>query len=235
MSARFFSDAEIKRLRSWPEELGARRADPTFHARLRRSGPAGERGVRDGEPARGWRSSCARCRGWVPCPTTSPRCPRPRRTGSRCSWAFRSLIWRGTGRGSRPAPSTCGRSPPGWGGVLQGRTEWKDLEEFLLARAIDHDAPSVLFRLGRVAELGAARPGLGPRVRPPDAGKSRVHPHTLRHLRRSAPAQRPPPRHRGCARPGAPPLDRPDPSGLTNGPVSAASPIRNPPPRRQFW
>ncbi|MFI7048878.1 recombinase family protein [Streptosporangium sandarakinum] len=31
------------------------------------------------------------------------------------------------------------------------------------------------------------------------------------------------------------PLDRPDPSGLTNGPVSAASPLRNPPPRRQFW
>jgi hypothetical protein len=30
-------------------------------------------------------------------------------------------------------------------------------------------------------------------------------------------------------------LDRPDPSGVTNGPVSAASPIRNPPPRRQFW
>jgi hypothetical protein len=29
-----------------------------------------------------------------------------------------------------------------------GRAEWKDLEEFLLARAIEHDAPSVLFRLG---------------------------------------------------------------------------------------
>jgi hypothetical protein len=27
----------------------------------------------------------------------------------------------------------------------------------------------------------------------------------------------------------------PDPSGLTNGPVSAASQIKNPPPRRQFW
>lgn len=31
------------------------------------------------------------------------------------------------------------------------------------------------------------------------------------------------------------PLGRPVPSGLTNGPVSAASPLRNPPPRRQFW
>ncbi|EHR61523.1 MULTISPECIES: DUF4158 domain-containing protein [Saccharomonospora] len=29
-----------------------------------------------------------------------------------------------------------------------GRTEWKDLEEFLLARVVEHDAPSVLFRLG---------------------------------------------------------------------------------------
>jgi hypothetical protein len=29
-----------------------------------------------------------------------------------------------------------------------GRAEWKDLEEFLLARAVEHDAPSVLFRLG---------------------------------------------------------------------------------------
>jgi hypothetical protein len=29
--------------------------------------------------------------------------------------------------------------------------------------------------------------------------------------------------------------NRPDPPGVTNGPVSAASPIRNPPPRRQFW
>jgi hypothetical protein len=43
-----------------------------------------------------------------------------------------------------------------------------------------------------------------------------------------------PRRHRGCARRGARPLDRPDPSSLANGPVSAASPIRNPPPRRQF-
>jgi len=33
-----------------------------------------------------------------------------------------------------------------WRGA--GLAEWKDLEEFLLARAIEHDAPSVLFRLG---------------------------------------------------------------------------------------
>ncbi|MET7707800.1 recombinase family protein [Micromonospora sp. NPDC005413] len=38
----------------------------------------------------------------------------------------------------------------------------------------------------------------------------------------------------GVPDPGARPLDRPDPSGLANDPVSAASPIRNPPPRRQF-
>lgn len=46
---------------------------------------------------------------------------------------------------------------------------------------------------------------------------------------------RTPPRHGACARPGGRPLDRPGPSGPTNGLVSAASPIRNPPPRRQFW
>jgi Domain of unknown function (DUF4158) len=33
----------------------------------------------------------------------------------------------------------------GWRGA--GLAEWKDLEGFLLARAIEHDAPSVLFRL----------------------------------------------------------------------------------------
>jgi hypothetical protein len=35
------------------------------------------------------------------------------------------------------------------GARLGWRTaEWKDLEEFVLARAVEHDAPSVLFRLG---------------------------------------------------------------------------------------
>ena len=132
MSTRFFSDEEIKRLRSWPEELGRNELIRYFTL---------------GSDDREWLATAARG------------------VGNRMSLALQlcALPWLGF------VPDDVAGAPiselVGYGGREQTRTEhlglvaarlgwrtadaaeWKDLEEFLLARAVEHDAPSVLFRL----------------------------------------------------------------------------------------
>jgi Domain of unknown function (DUF4158) len=64
-------------------------------------------------------------------------------------------------RGSRPAPNTAlGHGPAGVACGGTGGVE--ELEEFLLARAVEHDAPSVLFRLAcdYLAAAPVIRPGV---------------------------------------------------------------------------
>ncbi|MEV0682142.1 DUF4158 domain-containing protein [Actinosynnema sp. NPDC050436] len=71
----------------------------------------------------------------------------------------------------------------GWRAAKAG--EWKDLEEFLLARALEHDAPSVLFRLAceYLHSAQIVRPGVVPLLRAVAGARERAVAET--HLRLS--------------------------------------------------
>lgn len=70
--------------------------------------------------------------------------------------------------------------------------EWKDLEEFLLARAMEHDAPSVLFRL--VCEYCSSariiRPGVVPLMRAVATAREAATAETFLRVQPLLPAQR---------------------------------------------
>ena len=66
--------------------------------------------------------------------------------GCRSGWASGSARCAGTVPVSRPAPVICARSPDTWGWRTVDGPRWKELEEFLFARAMEHDSPKLLFR-----------------------------------------------------------------------------------------
>lgn len=94
----------------------------------------------------GWRSSCARCRGWGSCPMTSPGAGGRGEQGVQLGIPIADLAGYGARAQTRTKHLRVVADRLGW--RTAGRAEWKELEEFLLVRAIEHDAPSVLFRLG---------------------------------------------------------------------------------------
>ncbi len=71
------------------------------------------------------------------------------------------MSWGPTASASRPAPITWGWCRGIWGGDSAGALEWKELEEFLLARAMEHDSPSLMFRLAceHLISAQVIRPG----------------------------------------------------------------------------
>ena len=63
---------------------------------------------------------------------------------------------------SRPALITCATWRPTSAGDQVDGPRWKDLEEFLFARAMEHDSPKLLFRLAceYLASSRLVRPGV---------------------------------------------------------------------------
>ncbi|MFE2757946.1 DUF4158 domain-containing protein [Actinosynnema sp. NPDC059335] len=147
MSTRFFSDAEVRRLRSWPEELG--RDELIRHFTL-------------GSDDRAWLEGAARgsgnrigmaiqlCAlpwlGFVPDDVAAVPAAAANRVGVQLGIPIADLAGYGARAQTRTEHLRVAADRLGW--RTAGRAEWKDLEEFLLARAIEHDAPSVLFRWG---------------------------------------------------------------------------------------
>jgi hypothetical protein len=161
VSTRFFSDAEIARLRSWPDELG--RDELIRHFTL-------------GADDLAWLESAARgsgnrigmaiqlCAlpwlGFVPDDVGGAPAAAVSRVAVQLGIPVGALAGYGIRRQTRTEHLRVVAARLGWRGA--GLAEWKDLEEFLLARAIEHDAPSVLFRLAceflQAAKI--ARPGV---------------------------------------------------------------------------
>ncbi len=147
MSTRFFSDAEIKRLRSWPEELGRDELIRYFTL---------------GSDDRAWLEGAARgmgnrlgmaiqlCTlpwlGFVPDDVAAVPAAAANRVAVQLGIPIADLAGYGARKQTRTEHLRTIAARLGW--RTAGKAEWKDLEEFLLARAIEHDAPSVLFRLG---------------------------------------------------------------------------------------
>src|SRR5664279_848884 len=94
------------------------------------------------------RFSCAACLGWGSCPTMSSRRHRSRWLACRSGCGSRSVSWSTTAPGSRLAPIICGRFARYLGWRLAEEFQWRELDEFLFARAMEHDPPKLLFRLG---------------------------------------------------------------------------------------
>src|SRR5208337_3281305 len=80
-----------------------------------------------------WPCSCARCRGWGSSRMRSAGRRRWRFRGWLAGWGSIRVCWPGTASGSRPVPT---------GGMVI-----KELEQFLIGRAMEHDSPSTLFNL----------------------------------------------------------------------------------------
>lgn len=161
MSTRFFSDEEIKRLRSWPDELGRNELIRYFTL---------------GSDDREWLSRTARgtgnriglavqlCAlpwlGFVPDDVANAPAAAVNRVAVQLGVPMSELDGYGGREQTRTEHLRLVASRLGW--CAAGPAEWKDLEEFLLARAVEHDAPSVLFRLAceYLAAARLIRPGV---------------------------------------------------------------------------
>ncbi|MFF4621809.1 Tn3 family transposase [Nonomuraea jabiensis] len=94
------------------------------------------------------RFSCARCQGWGSCRTTSGRCRGRRCSGWRISWrCFRGPLQ----QYGRRAQTRSDHLQPvlkclDWKPVPTRGETLKELEQFLLDRAMEHDRPSLLFQ-----------------------------------------------------------------------------------------
>ncbi|SDP28543.1 Transposase and inactivated derivatives, TnpA family [Actinopolyspora xinjiangensis] len=166
MSTRFFSDEEIERLRSWPAELGRDELIRYFTL---------------GSDDRAWLERSARGQGnrlglavqlctlpWLGfVPDEVPAAPRAavNRLAVQLGVGLVELAGYGAREQTRTEHLRLVTERLGW--RLARDAEWKDLEEFLAARAMEHDAPSVLFRLVCEYCAGARiiRPGVVPLMR----------------------------------------------------------------------
>jgi len=147
VSTRFFSDAEIARLRSWPAELG--RDELIRHFTL---GPDDLAWLESSARGSGNRIGLAvqLCAlpwlGFVPDDVAGAPRAAVNRVALQLGIPVGGLASYGARQQTRTEHLRVVAARLRWRGA--GLAEWKDLEEFLLARAIEHDAPSVLFRLG---------------------------------------------------------------------------------------
>lgn len=160
MSTRFFSEDEIRRLRSWPEEIGRNELISYFtlgsgdRAWIQRSarGSGNRLGLAVQLCALPWL-------GFVP--DDVPAVPRSasNRLAVQLGIAVAELDGYGEREQTRTEHLRLAAARLGW--RTAGAVEWKELDEFLLARAVEHDAPSVLFRLGceYLSSQKVVRPG----------------------------------------------------------------------------
>ena len=161
MSTRFFSTDEIRRLRSWPEEIGRNELIRYFtlgsddRAWLQRSarGAGNRLGLAVQLCALPWL-------GFVP--DDVPAVPRSasNRLAVQLGLPVAELDSYGEREQTRTEHLRLAAARLGW--RTAGAREWQELDEFLLARAVEHDAPSVLFRLAceYVSSQQVVRPGV---------------------------------------------------------------------------
>ncbi len=161
MSTRFFSTDEIRRLRSWPEEIGRNELIRYFtlgsddRAWLQRSarGAGNRLGLAVQLCALPWL-------GFVP--DEVPAVPRSasNRLAVQLGLPVAELDSYGEREQTRTEHLRLAAARLGW--RTAGAREWKELDEFLLARAVEHDAPSVLFRLAceYLSAQQVVRPGV---------------------------------------------------------------------------
>lgn len=147
MATRFFSDAEISRLRSWPDEVGRDELIGFFTLDV---------------DDRVWLETVARgagnrlelavqlCAlpwlGFVPDDVAAVPKAAASRVAVQLGIPMTGLAEYGTRAQTRTTHLQAAAARLGW--RTMDPVLWKDLEEFLLARAVEHDAPSVLFQLG---------------------------------------------------------------------------------------
>lgn len=105
--------------------------------------------------------SCARCRGWGLCPT---RCARRRWRWARLAELLDSRARLLAEYGVREQTRTDHlREIAGYLGWRSAdEMEWKQLQEFLFSRAMEHDSPRLLFRLAceYLMSVRVVRPGV---------------------------------------------------------------------------
>lgn len=161
MATRVFTDAELERLRSYPEisreELirffTLTPADVEFVDPGRGRGPAERLGLAVQLCTLPWL-------GFVPADVASA----PPAAVARLSERLRISVGELASYGAREQTRTTHLQQVarylGW--RTAGELEWKELEEFLLARAMEHDSPSLLFRLAceHLISSRVIRPGV---------------------------------------------------------------------------
>src|SRR5258708_2081477 len=137
----------------------------------------------------GWLSSSRRCRGWGLCPTMWPRLRRRRGPAWRRGWARVRGRCGGYGRRAQTRSDHLAKVARylSWKTAPDGSREMKELEQFLLDRAMEHDSPTLLFNLAREYLMSAKviRPGavtLAKMVGTARAGASELTSQQVEHL-----------------------------------------------------
>lgn len=160
VATEFFSSAELARLRAWPEEIGPGELVRFFTLAA---------------DDLGWLASAARgetsrfglavqlCAlpwlGFVPDDVAAVPAAAAARLATQLGVPASTLAGYGARAQSRTEHLRQVSARLGW--RTAGAGEWKDLGEFLLARAVEHDSPGLLFRLACEFCAGAriVRPG----------------------------------------------------------------------------
>lgn len=162
LATQVFAEEELERLRGFPE-IGREELFRCFTlapADVAFVDPAGAAGRRTGWGCR-WR--CARCRGWASSPMTSP--PHPRWRWRWLDWLTSSASIRGVlrhyGRRAKTRTEHLRLVTQYRGCRVPTSLEFKEFDEFLLARAMEHDSPTLLFRLAceYLISVHVIRPG----------------------------------------------------------------------------
>ena len=114
------------------------------------------------DPGRAGRQARA-CRALATLPWLGSAAPARRWPGWRSGWGWIRRCWRGMGSARTPGRIMCGWRPGIWGGRAPADSAaMKDLEQFLLDRAMEHDSPGLLFTVAAEYRISAKtiRPGV---------------------------------------------------------------------------